>query len=113
MADLPERLDFALLLYVSWAQIGSLRPAREQRGSYLGWDVHELAASIEEDLLRDDWLPADRPEQLKLLKDARTRWQYIARLLHRASTDPAPLSVSKQIDLIRKSLLQLRRQGAL
>ncbi|MGQ7814531.1 hypothetical protein ACUTAH_02440 [Metapseudomonas furukawaii] len=111
--DLPERLDFVLVLYVSWAQIGSLRPAREQRDSYLGWDVPILAASIEQDLLRDDWLPGDRPEQLQLLKDARARWQYIAKLLHRGTADPAPLSVGKQIELIRKSLLQLRRKGGL
>lgn len=112
LADLPERLDYALLLYVSWAQIGSLRPAREEPDSYLGWDVPELAASIERDMLRDDWLPRDDPEQLNLLKDARTRWLYIARLLHRATADPAPLSVSKQIELIRQSLLQLRREGS-
>ncbi|CAD5107456.1 hypothetical protein [Zestomonas carbonaria] len=113
LADLPERLDFALLLYVSWSQIGSLRPAREQPDSYLGWDVYELAASIEQDLLRDDWLPGDSPEQLQLLRDAQTRWHYIAKLLHRATADPAPLSVSKQIGLIRKGVLQLRRQPVL
>ncbi|MCY1281622.1 hypothetical protein D9M70_304340 [compost metagenome] len=110
LVDLPERLDFALVLYVSWPQIGSLRPALERSDSYLGWAVPRLAESIGQDLLRDDWLPGDKPEQQRLLSDAQTRWKYIAKVLHSATTDPAPLNVKKQIDRIREDLLQLRRQ---
>lgn len=110
LADLPERLDFALLLYVSWPQIGRLSPDLTRRDNYLGWLTPDLAKSIERDLLRDDWLPGNTAEQQRLLKDARTRWKYIAKLLHRPSTDPAPLNVKKQIERIREDLLQLRQQ---
>jgi hypothetical protein len=109
LADLPERLDFALVLYVSWSQIGSLRPAREQRDNYLGLGIPELAESIERDLLRDDWFSEGTPDQLQLLRDAQTRWRYIAKLLDRVTGDPAPLIVGKQIGLIRADLLSLRQ----
>lgn len=110
LADLPERLDFILVLYVSWPQIGSLRPALERRDSYLGWSISGLAESIEQDLFRDDWLSSGKSEQQRLLKDAQTRWKYIAKVLHRTTTEPAPTNVKKQIDLIREDLLQLRQQ---
>ncbi|MDT4804924.1 hypothetical protein FQZ97_377130 [compost metagenome] len=110
LVDLPERLDFALVLYISWSSIGILRPARERNDGYLGWDVPQLAGSIEQDLMRDDWLQGANPEEQRLLADARSRWKYISKLLHRATTDPAPWSMKKQIDRIREDLLKLRAQ---
>ncbi|MFC5695473.1 hypothetical protein ACFPU0_07845 [Pseudomonas sp. GCM10022186] len=111
LTDLPERLDFALVLYVSWAEIGSLRPAREQSDSYLGLDIPYLAESIERDLLRDDWVSLNDEHQRRILEDAQARWRYIAKLLLKVNTDPAPLSVAKQIGKIRSNLLLLRRSS--
>lgn len=108
LRNLPERLDYALVLYVSRPQIGMLRPARELRDSYLGQELPVLTLGIEHDLLRDDWLLSAGAEQTQLLKDARVRWKYIAPMLKQRGLEPVPLNARTQIGRINQDLRQLR-----
>ncbi|MGP5868209.1 hypothetical protein [Pseudomonas aeruginosa] len=94
--DLPRRLDFLQVLYVARAQIGSLRPAREQQGNYLSLDIVELAESIDRDM---------QVLAVPGLNDARRRWDYILpQILHYKTRSMAPLNVAVQIQRITAAL---------
>lgn len=107
--DLPERLDFVTTLYVARAQIGGLRPAREQGESYLSQDIDRLAQDIDHDLHQANWPTKQQPELNQLLADARLRWKYIAHtLLNYRNTPPAPMAVHQQTKFIANDLRRLR-----
>jgi hypothetical protein len=109
LADLPERLDFALLLYVSHSQIGMLRPARERQGSYLSEDLVQLATEIDRDMAANLLPDNASQEQLQAVADVRQRWGYIAKqLLDYRRQATAPLTAAVQIRRIGDELRQLR-----
>lgn len=110
LSNLPERLDFALLLYVSHSQIGMLRPARERTGSYLGEDLMQLASEIDRDIALN-LLPDDASsEQGQALADVRQRWSYISKqLLDYRRQATAPLTVAVQIRRMGDKLRRLRK----
>lgn len=107
--ELPERLNYVATLYVARAEIGGLRPAREQGSSYLGKDIDLLAQGIERDLQQANWPAAEQPEAKQLLADARLRWKYIApTLLNYKRMPPTSITVQRQAKRIAKDLRQLR-----
>lgn len=110
--DLPERLDYALTLYVLLFQLdGNARPARELPDSYLALDLNLLAENISRDLLEGPWRTNMPAAQQALLEDAQMRWKYVSnQLLRYRHAAPAPLTVRRQVSRASENLRELRTQ---
>ncbi len=110
--DLPERLDFALALYVMRFQLNvAARPARELPDSYLSLEVDTLAQGIDHDLVKSDWAAYPAEEQQALLNDAQVRWKYVAnQLLRYRFAEPTPMALKRHVSRISSNLRELREK---
>ncbi|WP_120994382.1 hypothetical protein [Stutzerimonas urumqiensis] len=70
-AELPAKVEYLAVQYLSRAYIGSFETAREQPDTYLGQDERMLVPAIDEQLERLD--PQRNPAIAKL----KTRWEFL------------------------------------
>lgn len=105
--NLPERLDYVLLLYIGHSQLGDMQPERTAQGNFLSQDIATLTKDIDRDLLQLGTHPGTA--QSPLLRDTRSRWNYISRsLIFAKTTSPVPLSVLTHIRRISSNLRLMR-----